>query len=278
MQINNFKRRLSQVYLSLVPVWSTIFALGVGYISYKIYLPVWIINVIIMVISAWILGLHIIKSNDTPKKQLAVAAFFLIIPTGLTSMFFGLGPPPETPAKWVATATEQEIRFIMLIIAGVFITLGFAVLRRKLNNTQGSFYSMLGFAAIQLAMPLFIFNMIFWGAYLPQLFKIMTSSALEKSPDWFHPVRDAINLLTPVEIVLIYVGVAAFAASIKAAGWISKKASFIYITICSVAALITVFPYSSRLFPVPFFIVTIPAAPFVIAYFMGINLLRKAGS
>lgn len=278
MQITHLQKKLSQAYLVLVPAWATALALGVGHISYKIYLPIWLINVVIMIISTWILGLHIIKDHDAPNKEIAIAAFLLIVPTILTSMFFGLGPPPETPAKWLATATEQEIRFIMLIIEGVFIALGFAALREKLRNTQGSFYSMLGFTAIIIAVPLFIFNMIFWSAYLPELFKIMTASGLEKTPDWFHPLREEFNLLTPVEIAIIYVGIAAFAASLKTAGWFSKKASTIYIATCFMAVVIIVFPRSSSLMPIPFFIATIPAAPFIIAYFMGVNLLKKANS
>ena len=113
------KRNVSQVYLSLVPFLVFAFALGVGYISYKIYLPVWIINVCLMLTASWTLGLHVIKNHDVEKKHLAIAAFFLIVPWILVSMFFGLGPPPETPAGWVETTTEQEIRYIMLVIAGV---------------------------------------------------------------------------------------------------------------------------------------------------------------
>ena len=193
-------------------------------------------------------------------------------------MFFGLGPPPETAAAWVTTATEQQARFIMLIIAGIFIVLGFAVLREKLKITAGGLYSLIGFTALMVAIPLFIFNMIFWSAYLPELFKIMTASRLEKSPEWFQPVKYEINLLTPVEVAITYVGVAVFAAAIHSAGWFNKTASLIYISVCFVAFMITVLPYSSQLLPVPFFIVTIPAVPFAVAYYIGINLLRKAGN
>jgi hypothetical protein len=278
MQTNQFKRNISQVYLSLVPLLAFIFAMVVGHISYKIYLPIWIINIGLMVIAAWILGLHVIRNHDVEKKQLAMGAFFLIVPYLFISMFFGLGPPPETAAVWVVTATEQQIRFIILIIAGVFIALGFAVLREKLKITAGSFYSAIGFTAVMVAIPLFIFNMIFWSAYLPELFKIMTASGLEKSPEWFHPVREEFNLLTPVEVAVTYVGVAAFAAAIRNAGWFSKTSSLIYILISFIAFIITVLPFSYQLLPIPFFIVTIPAIPFLMPYIMGINLLRRAGN
>lgn len=231
----------------------------------------------IMVIAAWTLGLHVIRNHDTEKKQLALGAFFLIAPYLLISMFFGLGPPPETAMGWVATATEQQIRYIMLIIAGLFIFLGFAVLREKLKNTGESFYSAIGFTALMVAIPLFIVNMIFWSAYLPELFKIMTASDLEKRLEWFRPIREEFNLLTTVEVAITYFAVAAFAASLRAAGWFSKTSSLIYIVINFVALFITVLPFSPQLLSIPFFIVTIPAIPFLMPYFMGINLLRRVG-
>jgi len=229
-----------------------------------------------MGIAAWLLGLHAIRNHDEEKKHIALGAFFLIVPVMLVSMFFGLGPPPETAAEWVSTATEQQIRFIMLIIAGMFFAIGFAVIREQLKNTAGSFYSIIGFTAMLVAIPLFIINMIFWSAYLPQLFQIMTASGLEKSPEWFHPVRDEFNLLTPVEVAIRYVSIAAFVVAIRNAGWFNKTSSLIYLAICAVAFIITVFPYNYKLLPIPFFVVTIPAAPFILAYFIGINLLRRA--
>ena len=278
MRKDSLKRRIGQIYLSLVPVWITILGFAIGYISYKIYLPIWILNMCFMVIAAWILGLHIIRSSDTERKQLAVGAFFLIVPYLLISMFFGLGPPPDTAVQWVATSTEQEIRYIMLIIAGVFIALGFAVIKERLKNTKGSFYSNLGFSAILVAIPLFILNMIFWSAYLPGLFKIITASGLEKSPEWFHPIRDMFNLLTPVEVAITYFAMAAFVVALQAAGWFSKTSSLIYLGLSLIAFIITVLPFSFRLLPIPFFIVTIPAVPFLIPYFIGINLLRYVGN
>ena len=44
VQTNSLKRNVSQVYLSLVPLLGIIFGFGVGYISYKIYLPIWTVS------------------------------------------------------------------------------------------------------------------------------------------------------------------------------------------------------------------------------------------
>ena len=199
-QTNNLKRNVSQVYLSLVPLLGIIVGFGVGYISYKIYLPIWIINVCLMVTAAWFLGGHVIKNHDTERKHLAAGAFFLIVPWIIISMFFGLGPPPDTHAGWVATATEQQVRYLMLVIAGLFIAFGFSVLREKLKDTKGGFYSLLGYTAVMIAIPLFIINMIYWGTYLVELFKIVVASGSEKMPEWFLPTRKIFGLISLVEV------------------------------------------------------------------------------
>jgi type II secretory pathway component PulF len=62
MQTDQLKRNASQIYLTLVPFLAAVFGLGVGYVSYKIYLPIWIINVCLMVTATWILGALVVLS------------------------------------------------------------------------------------------------------------------------------------------------------------------------------------------------------------------------
>lgn len=270
-------RNTSRFYLWLVPFVAMALGFGVGYVSYKIYLPVWLINVCLMGFASWTLGLNVITQGDAQKKHLAAGAFFLIVPFILISMFAGLGPPPESPQGWVETASEQQIRYSMLIIAGVFVTFGFAVLRDRLKNTKGSFSSLLGFTAIAIAIPLFIINMAWWGKYLPELFRFMVESGMEKRPDWFTPVRMQFGLISAVEVALTYAATALFAAAFRANGWIGKVASGVYVTISVIAfVVITLSVYIEQL-AIPGFIVSIPAMPFLMPYFMGIALLRRVG-
>lgn len=273
------KRNVSQIYLSLVPILAAIFGFGIGHISYKIYLPIWIINVCLMIASAWVLGLHVIRNNDVEKKHLALGGFFLIIPWILVSIFFGLGAPPDTPAGWVATATEQQLRYFILIVAGVFISFGFAVLREKLKNTSGNLYSLLGFIAIIIAIPLFIINMIFWGFFLTESFKILVASASEKMPEWFMPIRKQFGLISVVEVALTYFATAAFAISLNLTKWLGNTTSRIYIAISLLAfSIIVLSTFCHEPFVTAGFVVSIPAIPFFMPYLIGINLLRRAGN
>jgi hypothetical protein len=279
MQPKLSKRNISHIYLTLVPFLTAILAFGIGHISYKIYLPIWIIHACLMVIAAWVLGAHFIRSHDVEKKHLVVIASFLIVPWIFFSIFFGMGPPPSKPAEWVATAAEQQVRYSFLLIGGVLITFGFAILREKLKKAGENFYSLLGLIAIMIAIPLFIINMTFWGSFLVESFRIFVASASEKMPEWYLPIRNQFGFISVVEVALTYLATAAFAASLKTAGWFRKTACRIYIIISLLGFLFIVLsPFSPEPIATAGFAVSIPAVPFIMPYLIGINLLRRAGN
>lgn len=270
-------RKTSRIYLLLVPLLVVAFGFGIGKINYRFYLPIWLINVFLMVMASWILGLHVINKKNE-KTHLAAGAFFLIAPWILVSMFFGLGPPPETASGWVATATEQQVRYSMLTVAGIFIALGFALLKEKLKNEGETYYSLLGFIAIIIAIPLFILDMLFWGFSLTESFKLLVSTNTEKLPEWFKPLRVLFGMISLVEVALTYLAITFFAVSMNRVGWLGKTSSKVFILISLLAIILIVL---SAFLPEPFitagFAVSIPAIPFLMPYFMGINLLRRAG-
>lgn len=189
MQSANFRRNLAQVYLSLIPFITTFFAFATDHIRYKIYLPVWILNACLMALAAWVLGAHVVKNNNVEKKHVAVAACFLLAPTSLTFVFFGMGAPPDTAKEWVATATEQQARFSILIISGILIACGLILLREKLKTTAGNFYSQFGFVAVIIFIPLFIFNMSFWHSFALETLRIKIASPEGKTPNGSDPLE-----------------------------------------------------------------------------------------
>ncbi|MES1218430.1 MAG: hypothetical protein ABUT20_23185 [Bacteroidota bacterium] len=279
MNPNLQKRRIALTYLALVPIVTAVLGFSVGHVSYKIYLPLWIINVCLMIVSAWVLGLHVTRGNDKEKTYLAKSAFSLIIPWILISMFAGLGPPPETPAGWVDSSTEQQVRYFVLVIAGVFIAYGFVGLRSLLKNKGDDFYSLVGTASILIAIPLFLINMLFWGFYLTELFRIEVLSGAKNHPDWFTPVGKLFDLVSVVEVALTYIATMVFAISLKKAKLFTPTPCLIYISISLLAFCIVIL---SAFFSEPFvtagYAVSIPAIPFVMPYLMGVNLLRRAGN
>ncbi len=269
----------SYIYLLLVPIIAAALGFGVGHVSYKLYLPVWLLNVLLMTLASWSLGLKIIRRENTDRNKLAIAAFFLIMPWILISLFAGLGPPPETAAEWTATATEQQVRYFMLVISGAFIAFGFVQLREQLKLKGEHFYSLLSVTAIFLAIPLFIINMLYWGFYLTELFKLQTGLTSSTLPDWVKPVRQLFGLISVSEVALTYLATFLIALAMRKTGWLSKTSSSIYILISLLAFVIIILSaFFIETFKIPGFAVSIPAFPFLMPYFIGINLLRDVGN
>lgn len=280
MQSSAFKRNLSQVYLTLVPFLTFGIAMGSGHVvDYKIYLSAWLLNAVLMLTAAWVLGAHAIRSKDADKKQLVFIAAFLVVPWLFISIFAGFGPPPfDNPAEYLATATEQQARYGILIVAGLLIAFGFALLRESLKKAGENFYSWLGFIAIMIAAPLFVVYASSDSLVIEAL-KIRVASGTDKMPEWYDAVASHIVLIGVVEVALIYLSVAALAISLKRAGWFKKTPSNIYVIISLLGFLfISVSPFAPKPIAMAGFVFGIPAIPFIMPYLIGINLLRRAGN
>jgi hypothetical protein len=280
MQANRYARTISQVYLTLVPFLGLVIAFAIGHSSYKIYLPIWLLHAGLMVLAAWVLGGHLSRGQDAGKKRLAVIGLFLIAPWVLISIFAGIGPLPANAAEWVATATEQQIRYYILILAGVLAAGGFMLLRDYLKVNGENLYSLLGSTAVLIATPLFIVNMAFWGSFLTESYRLFTASAAAAArPDWYLPVRALFESISIVEVALIYLATMAFAAALWRSAMLKPAACKVYIAVSLVGCVLCALPSSV---PGPLaiasFAVSIPAIPFIMPYLMAVNLLRRAGN
>lgn len=282
MQSSSTSRNVSLIYLTIVPALTVGLAFGVGHISYKLYLPIWIINSCIMVFALWVLGAKSIKSPDVATKHLVISSLLLIIPWIFITLFFGMGPPPHTLAGWAATVTEQQVRYNILIVCGILIAFGATLLSQRLKAAGEDLYSQLALSAIYIAVPLFIVNMAFWGAYLTNACTFFVNSGFKKSadlPGWFFPLRDLFELIAIVEAALFYLATALFAVSLKKAGWLKPLACNIYVVVSIIGLILTSLPLDV---PEPLatlgYLSSIPAFTVVMLYLMSINLLRRIGN
>ena len=281
MRDQKLYRNISQTYLSLVPIATAAIGFTVGNVSHHVYLPIWIVNVILMLAASWILGARHISTGDNGKKYLAVSGFLLIVPWIFYSIFAGMGSPPETYAEWVSNAFEQQVRYSFLITGGVALVFGYAIIKDSVKDTNGSIFAIIGFTAIALAMTLFILDMSYWHSFLPETFKTKEAISLNKLPEWHRPVQKLFLVVSIVEVSLTYLATAAFATALKSAGWFKSGASWVYITISLLATIVVAlygfYPENLTANGFPFYPFMIPAIPFVMPFYMGINLLRRAG-
>jgi hypothetical protein len=272
----SFKQKLSLAYLWLVPPVTMAIGFGIGSVSYKFYLPIWGLNACLMTFSAYHLGVHLLWKQDRSGKQQAVTGLLLFIPWLLFPIFAGMGPPPSTLQGWVNAAAEQQIRYTILIGGGILLLLGAALLKTRLQEAGENLYSVLAFAALSIAVPLFIINMAFWGYYLTDAFRLFAASPAAKRPDLYVAVKSLFYVISVAEVVLMYLGTLLFAVALKITGSLSKPASRWYIGCSLIAILLELIPPS---WPEPFgtagYLVAIPAIPFVMYYLIGVRLLLR---
>lgn len=127
--------------------------------------------------------------------------------------------------------------------------------------------------------PFFILNMCLWGYFLPEAFKhFVASGSPAGRPDWYKPIQNMFGMVSTVEVGLIYLSTAAFAASLQKTTWFTPGACKVYIILSLLCCCCDFIPPSA---PAPFnimgYIVSVPAIPYVMPYLMGVRLLGKVG-
>ncbi len=267
-------RRLSFIFLCLVPLVSVIVAFALGRSPREIYIPIWLINVAAMLYASWVLGARNIRSLDPGKKRIAVIGLLFISPWMLASIFAGMGPPPFTMHGWAELASEQQLRFNILIVCAILLAFGFSLLYDHLKSLDEQFYSRFGFTSIIVAIPLMIIGMILWGSMITEAFVTIDAIVPRVTPDWLKPMRSTVDSVVVVWVALIYVACIFFSLSLRRTKLLESR---VY-TIASLAALVlSLLPPTS---PEPLatmnYVVGIPAVTFVIPYLMGANLLRSS--
>ena len=76
-------------------------------------------------------------------------------------------------------------------------------------------YSVLVFAALSIAIPLFIINMVFWGYYLTDAFRVFAANPAAEPPDLYVAVKSLFYVIRVAEVALTYLGAPLFTASLK---------------------------------------------------------------
>src|SRR5438876_10589627 len=269
----NTVRRVSYVFLCIVPFLSFVV---VGVRAFRVpgvYQAVGVAYFVAIAIAAWTLGTRAIRGDGQDRRLLGLAGTLLITPFALVALLWvGVGGP------WQATAAENQMRYLVLIVMATAIASGFVVLREAVRKAGERFYATLGFAAIMLSGPLYlIWNILAFAAYYGK-------EHAGEMPAAIVSLRDMMDVLLFVAGFLTYLATAAFAASLGRLKWLGRGAIRAFIIVSFVALLFLVirgFRYpDGRVTPWytnPGFIGGIAAVPFIMPILFGVVLLRRAG-
>jgi hypothetical protein len=269
----NTVRRVSYVFLCIVPFLS--FVVG-GVHAFRVpgvYQAVGVIYFAAIAIAAWTLGARAIRAGAQDRRLLGLAGTLLVIPFSLVALLWvGVGGP------WQATAAENEMRYLVLIVMATTIAGGLVVLKEALSQAGERFYATLGFAAIMLSGPLYlIWNIFAFAAFFGK-------EHAGEVPAAIVSLRDMMDLLLFVAGFLTYLATTAFAASLGRVQWLGRGAACAFMIVNAVALLFLVMrgvQYPNRRvtawYTNPGFIVGIPAVPFIMPFLLGVALLRRAG-
>jgi hypothetical protein len=225
--------------------------------------------------AAWTLGARAIRSGVQNRRQLALAGTLLVAPFAMLALLWvGLGGP------WAATAAENQMRYLTLILVAILAAGGFVMLREALSEAGERFYSTLGFAAVILAGPIWVvWDALTFAGY----------STLEQGGE-IAPAIVALgpfqNLLLSLAVALTYFAAAAYTVSLARTGLLGRKASLTFLILNVIAlslVVITIAEHPSSAASVPWYtvpgmILSIPALALIMPALFGAVLLRRAGN
>jgi hypothetical protein len=210
------------------------------------------------------------------ERRLVLSGLLLLLPSALAALLWvGLGPP------WLATPTENRMRYLVLLIDTISVTAGFLVLQQALHDDGERLYSPLATAFATLAGAAYlVWNCLFLGLYV-------LKARGEPTPAAFVSLSDAIDALIFIACFLTYLATLIFAVCLGRLGWLRARATRAFaIASLLLLALIVIRGLS---YPDPTsksapwylnlgFIAGIPAVPWIMPYLLGVVLLRRPGT
>src|SRR5947207_10156116 len=269
----NTGRRVSYIFLCIVPFLSFV-VVGVRALRVPgVHQAVGVAYFAAIAIAVWTLSAGAIRAEVQNRRLLGLAGTLLITPFALVALLWvGLGGP------WQATAAENRMRYLVLIVLATAIAGGFVVLREALSQAGERFYATLGFAAIMLSGPLYlIWNTFAFGVFFAK-------EHAGELPQALHSLDDIFDLLLFLAGFLTYLATVSFAASLGRVQWLGRKANRAFMIVNGVALLFLLIrgvqypdPRATPWYTSPGFIVGIPAVPFIMPFLFGVVLLRRAG-
>ncbi len=265
--------RAVQFILWLLP-FVPLTSLAYHYDGLYMYMIAGAIQAVLIAIAAWALGLGAARRGMTQQRVLGAAAGLLVASGAILSLGWNMGPPPAGD-QFLATRMDQQFRYTALLIGAILAMGGLTVLRSSLGQAGDRIWSSLGHTTMLLSTLLFA---VVNAALQIGFEAVRQESSTGREPNWVEPFRNYFIYLTIFWAVLAYLGTAFYAASLRKVGWMSNRVTWVFIGASVVAVgLVPFFPLAPGPLGMPGFVLCIPAVPYFMSYWMGVNLARRAG-
>lgn len=252
------------------------FAVPVSY-SGLVHLTISILLFVLAGFAAWKAGFSSICSDDLGRRMLALAGGMLILPWILFSFLAGYGPPE------FATPSENQVRYIILLINTSAVAVGLVILRQALYDIGERFFSTIGFAAIILSSPLYL---VFSAVSLVEN-RAVANGEFSNTGGTKIIDETAVYLLFAA-VCLTYLATAAYSSALSKSKWLGKRSSCIFVGISLLAVLLVgvkiaatcMHPVDSLWSFSPWYafpgqVLSIPAVPWILPGILGVVLLRR---
>jgi hypothetical protein len=271
----NAERRWSFWFLCLLPFLSIALA-GTRPLS---ELPGHAFIGIVLSIVALDCARRLVRSTAEPHATTArlpvLAGALLIGPWILIGLLWvGLGAPFQ------ANATENQHRYVVLMVNALLVGGGFIVLRDALRGLDEGFFSS---ALIAAAIPASVLYLLCIAITLAQATMVVQGDRTTIPPTLSH-LYDALEFFA---CVMTYVSTALAAAAMSQAGVLGRVAARVFVALClCIIVLLALrgieFPeisgQTAPWYSQPGVVLRIPAIPWVMPGILGVMLLRFAGT
>jgi hypothetical protein len=267
------KTRAIQIILWLLP-FVPVTWLAYHYDGLYMYMIAGGIQAVLMAAAAWFLGLGDARRGMANQRVLGVAAALLVASGAVVSLGWNMGAPP-TGDQFLATRLDQQFRYTALLIGAILALGGLTVLRASLHQHGEHVLSSLGYTTMVLSTLLFT---VVNAALQIGFEAVQQEASTGREPSWVEPFRNYFVYLTIFWAVLAYAGTAFYALSLRKAGWLNPVVAWTFVGV-SIAAMLLVpfFPLAPGALGLPGFVLAIPAVPYFMPYWMGLNLVSRAG-
>ncbi len=278
MQSMSAARRASQIFLWAAPFVSPILILAHGAGGLKLFAIGGAALVLLMGGAVWILAAGSSMNSANHRVVALLPGVLLVASLASAAVTVTTGPPPTSSADWVATLTEQHIRYVGLLIAGLLAFAGFGLLTARLVEAGERLFSVLGFLVTLIATTLFI---LFTLGALTIYDQVAQAGIAGNTPAWASPLVTAIDSWLSLYAVLIYLATSLYAMALGKVGWLAKFGGAAFAVLGAISAALAVIaittPNRGGTLMHGLFVFLIPAVPMILPYLIGVNLVRRAG-